>query len=117
MEPAITLGEGVHDGLLVPVLWDLVVSKLDILVRVGESGIPGSAHTAACTADFCLIVSSSGHRLSIVGSGAEGHSGDEDDLGEGRFKATERSTSKGGGGQELLSCEFEKNFGFWMATL
>ena len=35
-----------HHGLLVPVLWDLVVSKLDILVRIGESRIPGSAHTA-----------------------------------------------------------------------
>ena len=69
------------------------------------------------TADFCVVFSSSGQSLSIVGSGAEGHSGNEDNLGRGGFKATERSTSKGGGGQELLSCEFEKNFGFWMATL
>ena len=44
-----------HDGLLVPVLWDLVVSKLDILVRVGESGIPGSAHTAACIFAFNIL--------------------------------------------------------------
>ena len=48
-----------------------------------------------CTADFSFVVSSSGQRLSIVGSGAEGHSGNEDNLGRGGFKATERSTSKG----------------------
>ena len=37
---------------------------------------------------------SSGQPLSIVGSRAEGHGGDADDLGEGGFKATERTNSK-----------------------
>ena len=58
-----------------------------------------------CTADFRFVVSGSGQRLSIVGSGAEGHGGNEDDLGQGGFKATERSTSKGGG-----SCFLESFF-------
>ena len=70
-----------------------------------------------CTADFCFVVNGSGQRLSVVGSGAEGHGGNDDDLGRGGFKATERSTSKGGEGGELffgklLLFEFEMNFGF-----
>ena len=41
------LCEGLHHCLLVPVLWNLVVSKLNILVGICESRIPGSTHTAA----------------------------------------------------------------------
>ena len=55
------------------------------------------------TADFCVVFSSSGQSLSIVGSGAEGHSGNEDNLGRGGFKATERSTSKQEGEEKVYS--------------
>ena len=51
-----------------------------------------------CAANFSVIVGGPCKGLSVVGSGAQGHGGDEDDLGKEGFKATERSTSKGGGG-------------------
>ena len=51
-----------------------------------------------CAAHFSVIVGGPSKGLSVVGSGAQGHGGDEDDLGKEGFKATERSTSKGGRG-------------------
>merc|ERR1719370_1508663 len=79
VEPPITLGESFHHGLLVPVLWNLVVSELNVIVRISESRVPGSSHTATCAANFSVIVGGPCKGLSIVGSGAQGHGGDEDD--------------------------------------
>ena len=61
-----------------------------------------------CAANFSVIVGGPSKGLSVVGSGAQGHRGDEDDLGKEGFKATERSTSKGGrGGSERFRLIFK----------
>ena len=61
-----------------------------------------------CAANFSVIVGGPSKGLSVVGSGAQGHRGDEDDLGTEGFKATERSTSKGGrGGSERFRLIFK----------
>ena len=60
-----------------------------------------------CAANFSVIVGGPCKGLSVVGSGAQGHGGDEDDLGKEGFKATERSTSKGGEGGERFRLIFK----------
>ena len=56
-----------------------------------------------CAANFSVIVGGPCKGLSVVGSGAQGHGGDEDDLGTEGFKATERSTSKQEGEEKVYS--------------